>query len=92
LPYLQLRSLWIPANKIDSLTVVFIKEVLLCPEEMEQALPAKDQEQAEAWVVAWGRVGEGWGAIVLEQVPAGTVYVPVVGREFLIKLVSLVIT
>jgi len=59
---------------------------------MEQALPVKDRGQVGEWVVAWGRVEEGWGAIVLERVPAGAVYVPVVGRGFPIKLVSLAIT
>jgi hypothetical protein len=84
--------LWASVDRINGLTVVFIKEVLLCLEGMEQALLVKDQEQAEAWVVAWGRVEEGWGAIVLEQAPAATAFAPVVGPGFLIKLVPLAIT
>jgi len=57
----------------------FLLEVLLCPEEMAQALWVRDGGQEKGWAVVW-EVGE-WEGTALERVLAETAFAPVVGQR-----------
>lgn len=54
---------------------------------MAQGLMVRDQEQVGEWDEVWVQAEEEWEEIVLEQVPPGIVFAPVVGQRFRMKWV-----